>query len=52
MSVVVAIIIGLVLYTIRCRRLFWYGLLELVVALVVIFLTFYPQLPPYVTVDT
>ncbi len=39
----VAISAGLSFYTLRCRNPLIYGLVELVVALAVIFLTFYPQ---------
>ena len=36
---------GLGFYVLRCRGRFWYEVVELLVALAIIFLTFYPQGP-------
>jgi hypothetical protein len=42
-GIFVTIAFGLFFYLLRCRWQLFYGLVELVVALAVIFLTFYPQ---------
>lgn len=34
---------ALVLYGVRCRALFWYGLFEIVTSLVIMYVTFIPQ---------
>ena len=43
MAVIGIVMIGLFFYVVRCRWQLAYGLVELGVALAVIFLTFYPQ---------
>jgi drug/metabolite transporter (DMT)-like permease len=37
------VLAGLVFYRLRCRHQFWYGVLEIVVGIVIIFLTWFPQ---------
>src|SRR3974377_761570 len=43
---VITIGVGLFFYVLRCRRILYYGVIELIVAVVIIFLTFHP---PFVT---
>jgi hypothetical protein len=38
----ITIVVGLLLYTLRCRAQFWYGVCEIVVAVVVIYLVLRP----------
>jgi hypothetical protein len=42
-GILVTVVIGLLFYVVRCRCKLAYGLVELVVALAVIIVTFYPQ---------
>lgn len=42
-GIFVTIAAGLFFYWLRCQFRFWYGLVELAVALGVIYMTFYPQ---------
>jgi hypothetical protein len=42
-GIAVTIILGVCFYVMRCRWQLAYGVLELLVSLVIIFLTFYPQ---------
>jgi hypothetical protein len=49
MAVIGTVCLGLFFYWLRFRCRLVYGLVELVVALAVIFLTFYPQSPNYLS---
>jgi hypothetical protein len=48
-GIFVTVCLGLFFYWLRCRRQLVYGLVELVVALAVIFLAFCPQTPNYLS---
>jgi hypothetical protein len=37
------VVFGTILYALRCRHLFWYGVIEIVTSLVVIYVAWVPQ---------
>ena len=47
----VTIMFGVFFYALRCRQRLWYGLIELAVAFIIIFLTFHPPGPIVLAVD-
>jgi hypothetical protein len=50
-GIFLTIVAGVIFYWLRCRLRFWYGLCEIVVAFIIIYLTFVPAYTVVVLAD-